>query len=85
VDFPPASNPDWYHHDQLLATEYLRLGAGASYAVSPSVDVGLNGFATVAGSNDVNMSALTFTVSYGFSPSQIKRRQHRESKPPADR
>ena len=80
IDFPPQTNPDWESHDRLRKAEYVRLGGGLSYALSGSVDVGVSGFATLRSRSDVNMSGVSLSVSYGFSPSQIIKRG-RGSKP----
>jgi hypothetical protein len=74
VDFPPATSPNFWYHDQLTKTEYFRLGGGASYALTGSIDVGLNGYATVSGRSDVNMSGISLSFTYGFSPAQVIKR-----------
>jgi hypothetical protein len=74
IDFPPATSPNFWYHDQLTKTEYFRLGGGASYALTGSIEVGVNAFATVSGKSDVNMSAITLSFTYGFSPAQVIRR-----------
>ncbi|MCM2268725.1 MAG: hypothetical protein NDJ75_01335 [Thermoanaerobaculia bacterium] len=35
AQFPPRSDPDWIHHDQLWKTDSTRLGAGFSYTFGP--------------------------------------------------
>ena len=74
VDFPPATSPNFWYHDQLTKTEYFRLGGGASYALTGSIDVGLNGYATVWGRSDINMSGISLSFTYGFSPAQVIKR-----------
>ena len=79
IDFPPNTNPDWESHDQLRKAETIRLGGGLSYALTGSINVGVSGFATLRSRSDVNMSGVSLSVSYGFSPSQIIKR-HRGAK-----
>jgi hypothetical protein len=75
IDFPPPTNPDWESHDRLRKAEYVRLGGGLSYALTGSIGVGVSGFATLRSKSDVNMSGVSLSVSYGFSPSQIIKRR----------
>jgi hypothetical protein len=63
-------------------TEYFRLGAGANYALTGSIDVGANWYTTVSGRNDVEMKGFALTFSYGFSPAQLIRKSHGK-KPPS--
>lgn len=61
-------------------SEYFRLGGGLSYALTGSINVGVSGFATLRSGSEVNMSGVSLSVSYGFSPSQIIKR-HKGPKP----
>lgn len=81
IDVPPRTSPGFNHHDQLTMTEYFRLGAGASYSLTGSIDVGANWYTSVWARNDVNMSGFSLSLSYGFSPSQIIKKQ-RGVRPP---
>ena len=81
VDFPPATSPNFWYHDQLTKTEYFRLGGGASYSLTGSIDVGLNGYATVWGRSDVNMSGISLSFTYGFSPAQVIKRNRASGDP----
>jgi opacity protein-like surface antigen len=82
IDFPPPSSPRFKYHDRLTMTEYFRLGAGANYALTGSIDVGANWYTTVSGRNDVEMKGFALTFSYGFSPAQLIRKSHGK-KPPS--
>jgi hypothetical protein len=70
-DFPAPTDPLFQYHDQLVCTEYLRVGGGLSYALTGSLDVGLTGYTTVYARSDVNMKGVALAFTYGFSPSQI--------------
>jgi hypothetical protein len=85
IDFPPRTSPNFQYHDQLTKTEYFRLGGGVSYALTGSVDLGLNGFATLSAKNDVNMSAVTVSVTYSFSPAQIIKKNKGRTEPQGKR
>jgi hypothetical protein len=74
VDFPPATNPDFYNHDRLTRHDYFRFGGGASYALTGSIDVGVNYYATLWARSDINMSGIALSVTYGFSPAQVIKR-----------
>ena len=74
VDFPPATNPNFYNHDRLTKHEYFRFGGGASYALTGSIEVGLNYYATLWARSDINMSGIALSVTYGFSPAQVIKR-----------
>ena len=82
VDFPPPTSPNFQYHDQLRSAETFRLGGGVSYAVTGSIDLGVSGFFTRWAKSDTNMSGVSLSVSYGFSPSQmIKRKKGSPPKP----
>jgi hypothetical protein len=81
IVLPPPS-PTFSHHDQLARTKYLRLGASAAYSVTGSIDVGVNWYTTLWARSDVNMSGFSLSLSYGFSPSQLIKK-NRGSKPPS--
>jgi len=71
VDFPAPTHPNFRFHDQLERTDYFRVGATASYALTGSVDVGASWFKTVKARSDVDMSGLALGLTYNFSPSQL--------------
>ena len=82
IDFPPPTSPNFQYHDQLRSAETFRLGGGVSYAVTGSIDLGVSGFFTRWAKSDTNMSGVSLSVSYGFSPSQmIKRKKGSPAKP----
>ncbi len=74
VDFPPATSPNFYNHDRLVKGEYFRFGGGANYALTGSIEVGLNYYATLWARSDVNMSGIALSFTYGFSPAQVIKR-----------
>ena len=74
VDFPRLPDQDFYHHDQITKNEYFRLGGGASYALTGSIEIGVNYYTTLWARSDINMSGLALSVTYGFSPAQVVRR-----------
>lgn len=74
IDFPPPTNPNFLQHDRLTKNEYFRFGGGASYAVTGSIDVGVNYYATLWARSDINMSGISLSVTYGFSPAQVIKR-----------
>jgi hypothetical protein len=74
IDFPPLTNPNFVFHDQLIRTDYFRLGSAASFALTGSVDVGVTAYRTLSARSDVNMSGVSLSMSYGFSPAQIIKR-----------
>lgn len=81
IDIPPRSSPNWQYHDQLRRTQTFRVGGGLSYALTGSVDVGVNAFSTLWARSDVNMAGLSMGITYGFSPSQIIKRKKGPPKP----
>ena len=80
IDYPPPSSPNFKYHDQLTMTKYVRMGVGANYALTGSLDVGANWYTTVSARSDVAMSGFSLSLSYGFSPSQLIRKS-RGTKP----
>ena len=80
VDFPPPTSPDFYNHDRLTKHDYFRFGGGASYALTGSIDVGLNYYTTLWARSDVNMSGFALSFTYGFSPAQVIKRNRDASR-----
>ena len=58
------SAPMWFHHDQIGHDNYLNVGAGAAYDLTPGVGVYGSFLRTVAGRN---IHALQHAVSFGMS------------------
>jgi hypothetical protein len=75
VDFPAPTHPNFIFHDQLQRTDYLRVGASVSYALTGSLDVSASWFRTVRARGDVDMSGLAGGVTYSFSPAQALKRK----------
>jgi hypothetical protein len=72
---PVASNPLFYHHDQIGHESGIDLGGGLSYVLSGSTELYVS-YLTQAqgrGGHKINDS-LSFGVSYSFSPAQVVRR-----------
>jgi hypothetical protein len=74
IDYPPATNPGFWYHDRLTKHEYFRFGGGASYSLTGSIDVGLNYYTTLWARSDINMSGIALSMTYGFSPAQVIKR-----------
>lgn len=73
LDFPADANI--LYHDQLARSDYLRLGGGASYALTGSIDIALSAFATVYAHSETNMSGFSLGITYSFSPAQALKRK----------
>ena len=68
------------HHDQLARSDYLNLGGLVSYALTGTVDVYASYQSTVWGKNiHAIQPALTFGMSWGFSPRRVIRSFARKS------
>jgi sulfite exporter TauE/SafE len=68
------------HHDQLARSDYLNLGGIVSYALTGTVDVYASYQATAWGKNiHAIQPALTFGMSWGFSPRRVIRSFARKS------
>jgi|RhiMetdeSRZDD1v2_1073273.scaffolds.fasta_scaffold86104_4 hypothetical protein len=72
IDFPMDANI--VYHDQLARSDYFRLGGTASYALTGSIDVSVNAYASPYVRSEVNMAGFGVNVTYSFSPSQIAKR-----------
>jgi hypothetical protein len=64
--------PDWEHHDRFIAPSYLNLGAGAAFALTPSLDIYGLWVQTVSGRNGAHRArmlgiGLTVWVGGGLS------------------
>lgn len=79
-DAPPGS-PLFPFHDQLARDDSVTVGAGASMAVTGSIDVSVMAFRYVAGRNTTAGSGVSVGVGWGFSPAQLIRKRRG---PPAD-
>ncbi len=76
IDYPPPTDPNILFHDQLQRSDYFRLGGGASYALTGSIDVSASAYASLYVRSEVNMAGFSLNVTYSFSPSQlIKKRK----------
>lgn len=67
----PLGSANFLHHDQLANERHFNLGAGASFAVSGSLDVYVLGYQTLSGKNGVAIKSLGVGASWNFSPAQI--------------
>lgn len=74
VDVPPPTDPNILYHDQLLRADHLRLGAGLSYSVTGSVELGFSGYMTAYARRDMNARGFTLNMTYNFSPSQLMKK-----------
>lgn len=74
VDVPPPGDPNFLYHDQLLRADHFRLGGGASYALTPSIELALSGYATLHSVRDMNVAGIGLSLTYGFSPAQVIKR-----------
>jgi hypothetical protein len=64
------------HHDQLARANFFELGAGASYALTSSMDGYASWFKTISGRNGHKIAgAITVGASVNFSPAQILRKR----------
>ena len=74
------ATPYAVHHDQLARSDYLNLGGVVSYALTGTVDVYASYQSTVWGKNiHAIQPALTFGLSWGFSPRRVIRSFARKS------
>lgn len=73
------------HHDQLARTNFFELGAGASYALTRSLDGYASWFKTISGRNGHKIAgAVSVGLSVNFSPAQMLRnRKHRPETGPS--
>jgi hypothetical protein len=75
IDFPPRTNPDFVHHDQVQRTEYLRLGGAVAYSITSAIDINVYGYSTVTARSDVDMKGLGVAFTYSASPAQLIRKK----------
>ena len=75
IDYPPNTQPGFWYHDRLTKHDYFRFGGGASYALTGSIEVGVNYYATLWARSDINMSGIAMSMTYGFSPAQVIKRK----------
>ena len=74
------ATPYAVHHDQLARSDYLNLGGVVSYALTGTVDVYASYQSTVWGKNiHAIQPALTFGLSWGFSPRRVIRSLSRKN------
>lgn len=67
--WPDYSSPLFLHHDQLLASRHLNVGAGANYSVSDRLDVYTSLLRTLSGRNDHKIHLATNVgVGWTFGP-----------------
>jgi hypothetical protein len=79
-DFPMDANI--VYHDQLVRSDYFRLGGGASYSLTGSIDVSAIAYASLYVRSEVNMAGFALSMTYSFSPSQlIKKRKNPTGRP----
>ena len=72
VDVPAdPTDPNFLYHDQLLRADHFRLGAGLSYSLTGSLEVGFSGYLTAYARRDMNPRGFTLNMTYNFSPSQL--------------
>ena len=81
VDVPPPGTPDFLYHDQLLRADHFRLGGAASYALTPSIELALSGYATLHSVRDMNVAGIGLSLTYGFSPAQVIKRSKAPKNP----
>jgi hypothetical protein len=74
VDVPSPEDPNFLYHDQLLRADHFRLGGAASYALTPSIELALSGYATLHSVRDINVAGIGLSLTYGFSPAQVIKR-----------
>ena len=75
IDFPPRTSPAFLHHDQLLKTEYFRLGGAVSYSITSALDVNLYGYSTLSARSDTDMKSFGVALTWSASPAQLIRKK----------
>lgn len=69
AQFPPRSDPNWSHHDQLWRTDSTRLGAGFSYAFGSRWGV-YGAYLTTIHSDEGHVVKDSFSLGFSMSHSR---------------